>query len=65
VRGVSAKNVIVFEVWESKATQEAYMNERLGAALAQAGAPAPNRMEWLDVPGGTRHEVGPCPAHPG
>jgi hypothetical protein len=43
--------LLVFEVWESKAKQEAFMNERLGAALAQAGAPAPSRMEWLEVLG--------------
>ena len=45
------KSVVVFEVWESKAKQEAFMNERLGAALAQAGAPAPTRVEWLEVLG--------------
>jgi hypothetical protein len=45
------KSLVVFEVWESKAKQEAFMNERLGAALAQAGAPAPSRMEWLEVLG--------------
>jgi hypothetical protein len=45
------KSLLVFEVWESKAQQEAFMNSRLGAALAQAGAPAPTRVEWLEVLG--------------
>ena len=44
-------SLVVFEVWESKAKQEAFMNERLGAALTQAGAPAPTRVEWLNVLG--------------
>jgi hypothetical protein len=43
--------LVVFEVWESQAKQEAFMNERLGAALAQAGAPAPSRIEWFSVEG--------------
>ena len=44
-------SLVVLEVWESKAKQEAFMNERLGAALAQAGAPAPSRVEWLSILG--------------
>lgn len=44
-------SLLVFEVWESKAKQEAFMDERLGAALAQAGAPAPKRVEWLGILG--------------
>ncbi len=43
--------LLVFEVWESKAKQEAFMNERLGAALAQANAPEPSRVEWFSVEG--------------
>jgi len=39
----------VIEVWESKAQQEAFMNQRLGAALQAGGAPAPTRMEWLNL----------------
>jgi hypothetical protein len=42
---------MVFEVWESKAHQEAFMNSRLGPALAQAGAPQPTRVEWFTVIG--------------
>ena len=29
---------VVFEVWESKAHQVAFMNSRLGPALAESGA---------------------------
>ncbi len=44
-------SLVVFEVWESQADQEAFMNTRLGPALAQANAPAPSRVEWLTVEG--------------
>jgi hypothetical protein len=44
-------SLVVFEVWESQAHQEAFMNTRLGAALAEAGAPAPSRVEWFAVEG--------------
>jgi hypothetical protein len=40
---------VVLEVWESQAQQEAFMNERLGAALAEGGAGAPARVEWAGV----------------
>jgi hypothetical protein len=43
--------LVVFEVWESQAKQEAFMNTRLGAALAEGGAPAPSRVEWFSVEG--------------
>jgi hypothetical protein len=42
--------LVVFEVWESKAHQEAFMNGRLGKALQEGGATAPPaRLEWLDL----------------
>jgi hypothetical protein len=44
-------SLVVFEVWESQAHQEAFMNDRLGPALAQASAPAPSRVEWFAVEG--------------
>jgi hypothetical protein len=44
-------SLLVFEVWETQAHQEAFMNTRLGAALAQAGAPEPTRVEWFAVEG--------------
>ena len=41
----------VFEVWESKAEQEAFMSTRLGAAIGAAGVPAPSRVTELDIVG--------------
>jgi hypothetical protein len=46
-----AKSLLVFEVWESQAKQEAFMQERLGPALSEANAPAPRRVEWFSVEG--------------
>jgi hypothetical protein len=41
---------VVFEVWESKDAQAAFMNERLGRALQEGGiADPPARVEWLDL----------------
>ena len=48
---VQGDSFVVFEVWESQAKQEAFMNDRLGPALGQAGAPAPTRVEWFSVIG--------------
>ena len=39
----------MFEVWASKGDQERFLNDRLGPALHDAGAPDPSRMEWLDL----------------
>ena len=39
-----------FEVWDSKQSQEAFMESRLGPALGASGIPAP-RTEWLSVVG--------------
>jgi hypothetical protein len=47
---IQGDSVIVFEVWESRAKQEAFMSE-LGPALGQAGVPQPSRMEWFTVIG--------------
>ena len=41
----------VFEVWDSKQSQEAFMESRLGPALGASGIPAPMRTEWLAVVG--------------
>jgi len=43
-------DLVVFEVWESKAVQESFM-ARLGPALHGAGVSEPARMEWFDVVG--------------
>jgi hypothetical protein len=42
--------LVVYEIWESKAAQEAFM-ARLGPALHEAGLPEPVRVEWFDVIG--------------
>jgi hypothetical protein len=44
--GESGDKLIVVEVWESKANQEAFMKNQLEPAFAQVGVPAPSRMEW-------------------
>jgi len=44
-------DLVVFEVWDSKESQAAFMASRLGPALAQAGVPEPIRVEWLSVVG--------------
>jgi hypothetical protein len=41
----------VFEIWESKEAQDAFMSSRLGPALGQAGAPEPTRAEWMNLKG--------------
>jgi hypothetical protein len=43
--------LLVFEVWDTKASQEAFMASRLGPALGQNNMPAPARLEWLSVEG--------------
>jgi hypothetical protein len=41
---------LVFEIWESKADQERFMEERLGRALQEGGVSGPpSRLEWLDL----------------
>jgi heme-degrading monooxygenase HmoA len=47
---------VVFEVWESRAAQQAFMDSRLGAALAKAGVPEPSRFEWFEVEGHWRRQ---------
>ncbi len=44
-------NLIVFEVWDSVASQEAFMASRLGPALGKVGVAEPHRVEWLSVVG--------------
>jgi hypothetical protein len=43
-------DLVVYEIWESKAAQEEFM-ARLGPALQEVGIAAPVRMEWFDVIG--------------
>jgi hypothetical protein len=41
---------VVFEVWESRADQEAFMHGRLGQALQEGGVTdRPSRVEWIDL----------------
>jgi len=48
--GAKPGGFVVLEVWESKADQEKFMNERLGKALQEGGVTsAPSRVEWLAV----------------
>ena len=42
---------VVFEVWDSRESQEAWMASTLGPALSQAGVAEPSRVEWLNVAG--------------
>jgi hypothetical protein len=41
--------LVVVEVWDSREKQGAFMNSRLGAAIADSGVPAPVRITWIDV----------------
>jgi hypothetical protein len=47
----SATGFCVFEVWDSKAQQEAFMGGRLGAALGAVGVPAPVRVTDVEIVG--------------
>jgi hypothetical protein len=47
--------LLVVEVWDSQASQEAFMSSRLGPALGQAGVPEPSRVEWFSVVGHHTH----------
>ncbi len=41
---------VVFEVWDSRGSQEAFMAERLAPALAEGGIEGPPaRVEWIDL----------------
>lgn len=48
-------NLVVFEVWDSQASQGAFMAGSLGAAIGQAGLPGPTRVEWLTLVGHHTH----------
>jgi len=51
VGAATATGIVVMEVWESQADQEAFMASRLGPALAKAEAPQPKRVEWMSLLG--------------
>ena len=47
IAGQSGDKLIVVEAWESRQHQEKFMRSQLGAALAEAGAAHPSRVEWF------------------
>jgi hypothetical protein len=48
--GTKDGGFVVFEIWNSKADQEQFMNDRLGRALQEGGVTEPpSRVEWIDV----------------
>ena len=49
--GTISDGFIVYEVWESKAKQEAFMAGRLGAALGAVGVPQPRKVTEVDIVG--------------
>lgn len=52
--GEAGDKLIVVELWESQAHQQAFMENTLGPALHQANVPAPTRVEWFNH-AGDRH----------
>lgn len=44
-------SLLVFEVWDSKEAQGAFMSSRLGPARDKVGLAEPTRVEWLSVLG--------------
>lgn len=56
IAGESGNKLVVVEVWESQAAQEAFMQSQLGPAFAEAEVPQPTRIEWFaDVADMHRH----------
>jgi hypothetical protein len=49
--GATPTGLVVVEVWESKAQQEAWMGGTLGAALVAKKIPAPVRVTELEITG--------------
>lgn len=47
--------LVVFEVWDSRESQGAFMHSRLGPALDKVGIPDPARVEWMSLLG--RHST--------
>ena len=50
--GESGDRLIVVEVWESQAHQQAFMENELAPAFQRAGVPQPTRVEWFGHAGG-------------
>ncbi|MEY2582930.1 MAG: hypothetical protein QOE09_2779 [Ilumatobacteraceae bacterium] len=49
VAGPTPDGWVVIEIWESKGAQEAFMANRLGAALGAVGLPAPAQIIETDT----------------
>ena len=47
--GSDDARIAVTEIWDTVEDQEAFLADKLGAALAAAGAPAPTRNEWYTL----------------
>ena len=47
--GMSDEGWVVTEVWDSKESQAAFMETRLGPAFHAVNLPAPTRVLWYDV----------------
>jgi hypothetical protein len=47
IAGEAGDKLVVVEVWESKADQEAFMQNQLGPAFAEAQVPEPARLDWF------------------
>ncbi|MBV9593689.1 MAG: hypothetical protein JO147_07845 [Actinobacteria bacterium] len=47
VAGEAGDKLVVVEVWQSQADQEAFMQSQLGPAFAEAQVPQPTRIEWF------------------
>jgi hypothetical protein len=51
VAGDNGGRLVVAEMWESRAAQEAFMHARLGPALAEVQVPEPARVDWFSGAG--------------
>jgi len=49
--GTTADGFCVFEVWDSKGEQEAWMGGTLGSALGAGGVSAPTRVTAVELTG--------------
>jgi hypothetical protein len=50
--GAGPNGLVVYEVWESREAQRAFMRERLGKALQAGGITGmPSRLEWDELAG--------------
>jgi hypothetical protein len=47
IAGESGDKLVVVEVWQSQADQEAFMRSQLGPAFAEAEVPEPTRLDWF------------------